>query len=346
MKMYIIIILIFTLLSCGIKKSGSKEVTSNKYELMILDSLIIQSEASFVCCNDSLIFISEKFDKRISCYDNKGRKINSFGGQGYGPGEFSDSPSCISIYNNFVVAADIPEFEIEIFNLDGSFLKNISYIEQMITPVSNIVANNSNLIIEGLSLNMKSDTAVLHKVITLDNELKIKEESVTILRKLVSFDDIFNNLNPFEMGRLYFSLNNRTAKIIYPDLLRIYCESDSADLSLQSIPLVKVNQNVIEFLSKSIKLPGFKLDFPDYLPKINNVFMLDDNILVLSEEQKLDNQMDSSINNIYLFEQKNNAFISLAVPLDIQVSKILLIYKSKIFLQYEDRIKIISCNFN
>jgi len=346
MKMYVIIITIFTLFSCEINKSSSKEITSNIYELEILDSLTIQTEASFVCCNDSLIFISEKFDKRISCYDYEGRKKFSFGGQGYGPGEFSDSPSYISIYKNFVVAADIPEFEIEIFNFEGSFLKTISYIEQMITPVSNIIGNKENLIIEGLSLNMKGDTAVLHKVIILDNEFNIKEDSVMILRKLVSFDDIFKNLNPFEMGNLYFSLNNNTAKIISPDLLRIYSENDSTDLSLQSIPLVKIDQNVIDFLSKSIELPGFKLKFPDYLPKINNVFMLNDKILVLSEKQKLDNQMDCSINNIYLFEQENDTFINVNVPPEIQVSKILLIYKSKIFLQYEDRIKIISCKFN
>ncbi|MBC8526650.1 MAG: hypothetical protein H8D22_07295, partial [Candidatus Cloacimonetes bacterium] len=147
-RLIFIIIVISIIVSCETNKKGDG-VSSTEYQLNVLDSIIIRTESSSVCCNDSLIFIAEKFGNNIVCYDYRGMKKFFFGGQGSGPGEFINSPTSIAIWQNYVVAADIPQFELELFNLDGTYNRTVSYIEQMISPVSNIVVDGKKLIIEG-----------------------------------------------------------------------------------------------------------------------------------------------------------------------------------------------------
>lgn len=350
-KSLILIIIITIIVSCGTNKKGD-EVSSTEYQLTILDSITINIEASSVCCNDSLIFIAERFGNSIVCYDYEGRKKFSFGGQGSGPGEFTNNPTNIALWQNLLVAADIPQFELELFNLDGSYNRTVSYIEHMITPVYNIVPAGEKLIIEGLSLNIEGKPALLHKVISISDSFQIKEEAIRVRRKLTSFNDIFRNLNPFEMNQTYFSLGDSMAKIISNDILRIYRDNDSIDISLQSIPLVKINKEIVNYFEndpdiKAMEKQGIKIkySFPKYLPKINNVFKLNSNILILSEEQNINNEI-SETNNIYIYDEKKSQFINIAIPDNIPVSKILTTYDSRIFLNYDDRIKIMQCKIS
>lgn len=355
MKLKILIIIMSTIFvaGCGKNSPPNSELLSNKYKLNVLDSLIISIESSSVCCNDSLIFIAEKFGNNIVCYDYEGRGKFSFGGQGSGPGEFTNSPTSISIWQNYVIAADIPQFELEIFNLDGTYNKTVSYIEQMLSPVSNIVADGKKLIIEGLSLNMEDDTALLHKVISINESFQIMEESIRVRRKLTSFNDIFTNLNPFEMNQTYFSLGGSIAKIISNDILRIYRGNDSIDISLQSIPSVRVNKEIQNHFKnnpdiKAMEDQGLKIDysFPIYLPKIKSIFKLNNNIIILSQEQYLNNEIDKLENRIYVYDETKKKFVNTSIPDDIPVSKIISIYKSRILLNYEDKIKIFKCEID
>jgi hypothetical protein len=346
----LIIIILTIMISCCTNKN--EDGASTEYKLIVLDSLVINLEASSVCCNDSLIFIAERFGNDIACYDYEGRKKFSFGGQGSGPGEFIHTPANIALWQNLLVAADIPQFELELFNLDGSYNRTVSYVEHMISPVYNIAPRGEKLIIEGLSLNIEGKPALLHKIISINDSFQIKVESIKVGRRITSFNDMFTELNPFEMGKTYFPLGNSTAKIISDDALRIYNKFDSTDISLQSIPLIKVNKDIINYFktdpdTKAMEKQGLKISFsfPKYLPKINNVFKLDNNILILSEEQYISNEIGET-NNIYIYDEKKSKFINIAIPDNIPVSKILTTYDSRIFLNYDDRIKIMQCKIN
>lgn len=351
MKLKTLIIIMSTIfvVGCGTNSPKDSELL-DKYKLNVLDSLIIRLESSSVCCKDSLIFIAEKFGNNIVCYDYEGREKFSFGGQGSGPGEFTNSPTSIAIWQNYVVAADIPQFELELFNLDGTYNRTVSYIEQMISPVSNIVADGKKLIIEGLSLNMEGDTALLHKVISINDSFQIKEEAIRVRRKLTSFNDIFTNLNPFEMNQTYFSLGDSIAKIISNDILRIYRVNDSIDILLQSITLVKINKEIVNYFendpnTEAMKKQGIKINFsfPKYLPKIKSVFKLQNKILALSQNQYINNEINKSKNYIYVYDEKKKNFVNVSIPDNIPVSKIINMCKSNIILNYEGKIKIFKC---
>jgi hypothetical protein len=344
LKLLCFVIVFSVLLSCG--KKAEKASVSENLKIAVSDSLAIEIEAKEICANDTHFFASETYDSQISCFDYQGNKMFSVGAKGSGPGEFTQLPFATTLIGNYIVSADIPAFKIEIFNKSGEYYKSINYQEQRLAPIHHMFELNEQLYIEAFFFNMKEPLAISHKLvkIDIDNET-IQEESVTKIRELASFEDVFKKMNPFELEQKYYSLEPDIAKIINLDLLRIYSGNDSTDISLASIPLEKVTKEIIDYLNESISMPEIKLQFPEYLPKINNLFHFDGKLLLLSEKQKFDNQFHSTINRIYCYAEDRKEFVSIEFPTFIPVHKIAHINKNRIFVLEEEKVKIYECKF-
>ena len=344
MKYLYLLIIGSLLLGCG--KQAKKVMVSENLQVVVKDSLIIEVESNEVCANESNFFVSEVYESQISCFNYQGDKLWSVGAKGSGPGEFSQFPMSTSLIGDYLVAADIPAFKIEIFHKNGEYFKSINYQQQMLSPIYHMFELQGEFYAEGTSLKMQEPMEMTHKVIKIDPEQEIVEEvAESKLRELASFEDLFKKMNPFQATQKYYSLEPDIAKIINPNMLRIYTDDDSTDISLASIPLEKVTQEIIDHLNESVTTPQIKLQFPENLPKINNLFHFDQQLLLLSEKQYYANLLDSSINQIYLYDEENKQFVSLDFPTSIPVHKISYIHQKHIFVIEEEKIKIYKCNF-
>ena len=344
MKNLCFVIIASLALGCG--NQTKKVMVSENLQVAVSDSLIIEVESKEVCANESHFFVTEVYDSQISCYDYEGNKLWSVGAKGSGPGEFSQFPMSPTLIGDYLVAADIPSFKIEIFYKNGEYYKSINYQEQMLSPIYHMFQLQGQFYAEGTSLEIQEPLEITHKVVKIDPETEIVEEvAVSKVRELASFEDLFKKMNPFQTTQNYFSLHPDIAKIINPDLLRIYAGNDSTDISLASIPMQKVTQEIIDYLNDSVTMPQIKLNFPDYLPKINNLFHFDNQLLLLSEQQNYANIFDSSHNQIYLYDAEKSKFVSIDFPTLIPLHKIEYIHHNQIFVIEEEKVKIYECKF-
>ncbi len=343
MKKILFILLIgFLLFSCN-KKFSLK----NNHNFIILDSLKIEIEASYICCNDSLIFMSKKYDSEIVCYDYHGNKLFYFGSKGEGPCEFVNGASNITIWKNFLVAVDIPKFRIELFDLTGKYINDINYTKEMISPIYNIVPFNNKLLIEGLSFSFDDGTKLTRKTIYIDKNFKINEISNFVIKKIPSLQSIFKNYNPFNMENNYFLLdNNMITKKNSDDTLRIYSLQDSFDIYLNFIKPKKIDKEIIDFYSDDSSMNGkfdIKYSFPKYLPKIKAVYKLNNNLLLLSQYQFIKNSIDKLQNQMYLYDYNTHEVSIIEIPKVIPINKIKLIFKDYVFVLYENSITVFKC---
>ena len=72
------------------------------------------------------IFISDGYvNSRVAKYDNTGTWVKSWGKRGYGPGEFNVPHGIAIDYQNRIYVADRANGRLQVFDTDGTFLKEI-----------------------------------------------------------------------------------------------------------------------------------------------------------------------------------------------------------------------------
>lgn len=357
-----LLILFVGLFNNAQSENNSENIVRN---ITIKDSTFIQTDTDIasVCCNDSLIFISTIYDGKIRCYGFDGKKKYSFARKGPGPGEFSHHPASLSIWNDYLISADTQNFELEFFKLNGEHFKTISYRKFMISPVSKLVPWQDEVIIEGTGVNMDDGFEMTQAVLTMNNDFKIKEKSSETIRKMTSMNpvDLLKKTNPFRVRSNYFRVGDSLIKYLdnegksHEKLILYNKNEDSTLISLNSIKERKVTKSIKEYTRIKSKKEFAKREsffknlaneddlykFPKYFPKVKKIYKIKNKILLLSNYQKINNDMNNK-NAVYIWNNKDETFYDMLFNNSIPVNKIIGVNKDKMILRLDKKIKIIT----
>ncbi|MCF7740230.1 MAG: 6-bladed beta-propeller [Candidatus Marinimicrobia bacterium] len=126
-KTTIYISCLIVLMHCGKEELLTKKLSPFNKICCLQDSIFWRSVEALEYKN-GIIYISDIFNNRILCYNEKENKVISLGRAGKGPGEFVYS-SCTYINNNKIYAASLKEHKLNIYSL-----VNLKFIKKVKIP--------------------------------------------------------------------------------------------------------------------------------------------------------------------------------------------------------------------
>ncbi len=152
-------------------------------------SHFINKISSFCVDDFQNIYILDETKKRIFVFNSRGDSINSFGGSGNGPGEFT-TPAGIFMNKSDLFVPDIASKKVLQFTLDGEFIEDLTDLESV--PVSLKILDDSLFVGYIMNQSFDEDGFIINmKLSILNSKLKpikiIKEK-----KNKIDFKNIFS----------------------------------------------------------------------------------------------------------------------------------------------------------
>ena len=149
LKLMVVIVILFAIYSCAknestytVREVNGIRITENTgvpadstFNVVLREIAIIENDpendpersfrqASSVDISDNgYIFVLDRSIFKVLIYDKEGKFVNSFGGQGQGPGEFIN-PGTVNVRQDTVFVTDFQGFKIHTFDTGGNFIRS------------------------------------------------------------------------------------------------------------------------------------------------------------------------------------------------------------------------------
>lgn len=159
-KFLLLFIIAILLYGCsGKEKAPTWESYTNlrlkvKKGIFIQDTNLKKPGALFAA--EDLLYIIDKEDNCVFCYNYDGELVNRFGKMGNGEGEF-DAPAAITVDKQYIYVADEKDGRIQFFDFDGNYQKEV-YIEELddiTVRILDIESDGTNLYVSAGSMDEK-----------------------------------------------------------------------------------------------------------------------------------------------------------------------------------------------
>lgn len=178
--------------------------------------------------NGDTIYVLDCGDNRVVVFDLQGTELFTFGGEGYGPGEFISSPA-ILFYNNCVYVLDSRLMRVTEFSCEGNLQRTI----RLQFPPSHFTGYQNNLLITSIS-----STAILWRV-----PLVRPEEQECILS---SDDSVMSELQGITSGDKMVCIADSTLFVSVGRLSRILKLTFNAQGAISAMRVLEPQSTQIE----------------------------------------------------------------------------------------------------
>ena len=239
------------------------------------------------------IYCLDGQERKIIAFDKQGKFLYDFGQEGKGPGEFLyPNGIVVSSIDTSIYIFDSGHRNISKFTMNGTYIKSIRF-DNYITKMS--IFKSGNLIIEFAEINVKNIENTKYKLILLDNELSIINDSlymetVSNLALIEGSSDgrMFSIKVPFAPqmvwkiigNKLYVGYNERYEISVF-DENGIYLKGITKKVKRQKVTSSDKENWIEEVLEKYKNRPQFSLsimkkslenvDIPHYKPAFTKI---------------------------------------------------------------------------
>lgn len=282
------------------------------------------------------IFISANiYENRLNIYNKNGEKVDSVGGFGKGPGEFSKgAPSIFAISDKYLVCADNMERKIVVFDRNFQYFKDIKYNDIDFSLIWYILSNNENFFIAGSQLDIANGKMLL--------TYKIVKVSIESGESAIIYEAEPTEYKPFQL--------NLSMIKISPTIIKnfIFIPETNGSIIVKNIitgeitnkinisDKFKVNKEFKNYYEKQLsEMPEvtFKIKYPKFINPIRMIFSDNLNLYIsLWKDFLSDDKIILKFNS----ETHNKEMIKFKIPVD----KILFIENDTIYYytEYNDKI--------
>ena len=299
MKKILILIISVIVISCSLQKDENPKV------FVIVDSL------SFNCTfplltwyDDGIYYNSDMSDNKIRLYKN-GENINSFGGSGQGPGEFSNNIVILTLTEEKLVALTMIPDRITSFTKNGDFLSSHKIVsDEMLVVINGLYYLNDKLIVQAIAISEKGEQIRYMGELTLDGRITKFSES------------------ELPENNSYFAFNDYTAisqQLVSCKNKSLHFNELDQTVSLEDIPNKIITPKFKEFIKTCDNYdPNKKL--PVTFPIFKQIFELDQRIFVQTQYQYYSAKMYNT-NTIYELDLDSGKFTEVVFPQKLDLTK-------------------------
>lgn len=324
-KTLLLLFSIIFIVSCRKSEIENTKKIKN-HEIIINDSLIISQEGlNTISIHDSLIYITNAYTNEIVEYDFQGKKRNTFGRTGRGPGEFS-SIGLIAVNDSMIAVSDNADQKIKCFNKDGIFTNNLHTNDFGVYLYTALGFVKDTLFYEQHSISKDSENMVRcisqgyfdkYDNVTIDSKKSIVKQRVE---------------NPLEKLCYFYLLGDSYVKEINDEGI----EYNNETKSIRMIPFIAVTPKIKHFY-KEYSNSDNNIEFPEYMPKIYAIYKIENKLLILSYYQQYLSMIGSE-NTMYIMDINENTIEEIKVPGKIKTANINNIFYDKyiILTDYEN----------
>ena len=192
MKMIRIFFVVAVIFS-GCLEKKSKVQKQNQFHLKFVSQIEFEDISSInrIISKEKHIYIADWNNNHIYKIDNDDVIVNSFGGVGKGPGEFSKLTDIAIDKNSFIYASDQNMNRVQVFDENGSFVKSLK------TDYSNvgIGLKGENLLVNSLSpeyaiYEYNQMGNLINQFVELDKGQDNFLDMLKNISRFVTFDDV------------------------------------------------------------------------------------------------------------------------------------------------------------
>lgn len=205
--LFILLIAVFMCGCSGKEEAPTWESYTNlrlkvKKGTFIQDTNLKKPGALFAA--EDALYIIDKEENCVFCYDYDGKLLNRFGKMGNGKGEF-DTPAAITVDEQYIYVADEKDGRVQFFDYDGNYQKEV-YLEELDNVgvrVLDIESDGTNLYVSAGSMDEKK--IGVYQVDPNETVKKIGKTEIGCFGRNIETNEVFfaNAYEYFDKGDMF-----------------------------------------------------------------------------------------------------------------------------------------------